>query len=115
MICSSTEINGYAFSLGLKSLQKSQNLSYTTFPELQSLPSLTSLIEQASLRAKHTTNSLKRYSLKIRPLAELVDMFHTRQASDPRDKVYALLGISSDDPGEASLQPDYTISWEELF
>jgi hypothetical protein len=37
-------------------------------------------------------------------------MFHTRQASDPRDKVYALLGMSSDDPGKADLQPDYEIS-----
>ena len=42
-------------------------------------------------------------------------MFHTRQASDPLDKVYALLGMSSDDPSKAGLQPNYTISWEELF
>jgi hypothetical protein len=42
-------------------------------------------------------------------------MFHTRQASDPRDKVYALLGMSSDDPIKASLRPDYKISWEKLF
>jgi hypothetical protein len=42
-------------------------------------------------------------------------MFHTRQASDLRDKVYALLGMSSDNPGKAGLQPDYKISWEKLF
>jgi hypothetical protein len=42
-------------------------------------------------------------------------MFHTREASDPCNKVYALLGISSDDPGEAGLRPDYEISWKELF
>jgi ankyrin repeat protein len=42
-------------------------------------------------------------------------MFHTRQASDPRDKVYALLGMSSDDPSKAGLQPDYKLSWEKLF
>jgi hypothetical protein len=82
---------------------------------LQSLPALTNLIERAGLRPKYTTNSLERYSLEIRSLAELVDMFHTRQASDPRDKVYALLGMSSDDPGKAGLQPDYKISWEGLF
>jgi hypothetical protein len=34
-------------------------------------------------------------------------MFHTRQASNPRDKVYVLLGMSSDDPYKAGLQPDY--------
>ena len=112
MMCGSTEIDGYAFCLGLKSLRKSQTLS---FPKLQSLPALTNLIERAGLRPKYTTNSLERYSLEIRSLAELVDMFHTRQAANPRDKVYALLGMSSDDPSKASLQPDYTIAWEELF
>jgi hypothetical protein len=106
-MCGSTEINGYAFCLGLKSLRKSQKLSYTAF---QGLPSLTDLIEQAGLRPKNTTNSLERYSLDIRSLAELVDMFYTREASDTRDIVYALLGISSDDPGKAGLQPNYTVS-----
>jgi hypothetical protein len=89
--------------------------TYTPFPELQSLPLLTNLIERTGLRPKYTTNSLERYSLEIRSLAELVDMFYTRQATNPRDKVYALLGISSDDPSKAGLQPDYTITWEELF
>jgi hypothetical protein len=42
-------------------------------------------------------------------------MFHTRQATDPRDKVYALLGMSLDDPSKATLHPDYTISWGKLF
>lgn len=42
-------------------------------------------------------------------------MFYTCQASDPLDKVYALLGMSSDNPNKAGLQPDYNISWEELF
>ena len=72
-------------------------------------------MEQAGLRPKYVTNSLERSSLEIRSLAELVDMFHSRQASDTRDKVYAILGMSSNDPGKASLQPDYDISWDELF
>jgi len=42
-------------------------------------------------------------------------MFHTRQASDPRDKVYALLGMTSDDPSKAGLHADYNITWEKLF
>jgi hypothetical protein len=42
-------------------------------------------------------------------------MFHTRKASDIRDKVYVLLGMSSDDPGEIGLRPDYEVSWKELF
>ena len=106
MMCGSTEIDGYTFCLGLKSLRKSQKLSYTAFPELQSLSSLTNLIERAGLRPKYTKNSLERFSLEIHSLAELVDMFDTRQASDPRDKVYALLSMSSDDPSKAGLQPN---------
>ena len=85
------------------------------FPELQSLSSITNLIEQAGLRPKHIPNSLERYSLEIGPLAELIDMFHTRQASESRDQVYALRGMSLDDPSKATLQPDYTISWGKLF
>jgi hypothetical protein len=42
-------------------------------------------------------------------------MFHTCEASNVRDKVYALLGISSDDPSKAGLRPDYEVSWKELF
>ena len=111
MMCGSTEIDGYAFCLGVKSLK----LSYAASLKLHSLPSVTYLIERAGLRSKYIANSPKRFSLEIRSLAELIDMFHTREASDIRDKVYALLGISSDDPSEAGLRPDYTASWRELF
>ncbi|KAL5316368.1 hypothetical protein ACEPPN_015413 [Leptodophora sp. 'Broadleaf-Isolate-01'] len=111
IMCGSIEIDGYTFCLGLKSLK----LSYTASPELQTVPSVTYLMEQASLRSKYTTNLPGRFSLNVRCLAELIDMFHTRKASDVRDKVYALLGMSSDDPGETDLRPDYEISWKELF
>ena len=111
IMCGSATIDGYAFCLGVKSLK----LSYTASPELQTLPSVIYLIERAGLRSKYTANLPERFSLEIRSLAELIDMFHTRQATDIRDKVYALLGMSSDDPEKAGLQPDYQISWEELF
>jgi hypothetical protein len=42
-------------------------------------------------------------------------MFHTRQATNPRDKIYALLDMSLDDSSKATLQPDYTISCGNLF
>ena len=108
------EIDGYAFCLGLKSLKLSYT-NYPDYPKLHTLPSVTYLIERASLRSKYITDSPKSFSLKIRPLAELIDMFHTRGASDNHDKVYALLGMSSDNPGEAGLQPDYGVSLKDLF
>ena len=111
MICGSIEIDGYAFCLGLKSLQ----LSYAASPELQSRDPLLYLIERAGLRSKHIPNSPERFSLDIRSLAELIDMFHTREASIDHDKVYALLGMSSDDPIKAGFRPDYKVSWKKLF
>ncbi|KAE9371771.1 hypothetical protein N431DRAFT_492075 [Stipitochalara longipes BDJ] len=111
MKCGTMEIEGYTFCLGVKSL----NLPYMASPALQTLPSVIYLIERAGLRSKYTANLPERSPLEIRSLAELLDMFHTRQATDPRDNVYALLGMSSDDPGKAGLQPNYQVPWEELF
>ncbi|KAM0147032.1 hypothetical protein ACHAQE_010459 [Botrytis cinerea] len=108
IMCGSTAIDGYIFCLGVKSLK----LSYTASPELKTA---IYLIEHAGFRPKFRTDLSKRFSLNIRSLAELIDMFHTRQATDNRDKVYALLGMSSDDLEKAGLQPDYNTSWEELF
>lgn len=42
-------------------------------------------------------------------------MFHTYKASKPLDKVYILLGMSSDDPSTAGLLPDYEVLWENPF
>ncbi|KAJ4345301.1 uncharacterized protein N0V89_011431 [Didymosphaeria variabile] len=53
--------------------------------------------------------------LKIEPLTELIDRFHAHDATDPRDKVYALWGLSSDSDLMMSLQPDYKKSWKELL
>jgi hypothetical protein len=51
-------------------------------------------------------------SLNILPLGELVEMFHSRDATDNRDKVYALMGMSSD-PTDFTV--DYGVPWSELF
>lgn len=42
-------------------------------------------------------------------------MYHTWEAADRCDKVYALLGMSSNYPGADSLFPDYAISWKALL
>ncbi|KAF7945879.1 uncharacterized protein EAE97_004917 [Botrytis byssoidea] len=111
IMCGSITIAGSAFCAGVKSLE----LSYTDSPELQTLPSVIEIIERAGLQPKFKANSQEIFSLKIRSLAELIDMFHIRQATDRRDKVYALLGMSSEDPEKAGLQPNYETSWEEVL
>jgi hypothetical protein len=48
-------------------------------------------------------------------IGELVDMYHTRKATERHDKIYALLSMTSDDPNPAGLSPDYTVPWKTLF
>ena len=111
-MCGSTAIDGYAFCLGLKSL----NLSYEAYPDLQSLiRSITYLIRGAIFQPRYATSQSDVISLGVCPLGELIDMYHTHEASERHDKVYALLGMSSDDLSTAGLRPDYEIPWEQLF
>jgi hypothetical protein len=49
------------------------------------------------------------------PLSELIDMYHTHEATLHSDKVYALLGMSSDDFCNTGLAPDYSVPWKDLF
>ncbi|EEU35470.1 uncharacterized protein NECHADRAFT_86213 [Fusarium vanettenii 77-13-4] len=110
--CGPIEIDGYAFCSGLSVL----NLSYEAHPSLQPLiRSVAYLIRGAAFRPRCATNRSGRFSLDICSLGELVDMYHTRKATEPRDKVYALLGMSSDDPSIAGLSVNYEISWGEVF
>lgn len=65
--------------------------------------------------------SMSRESLKgqahldIDLLVDLIDRFHIHDATDPRDKIYALWGLSSDSVSIEALKPDYEKSWEDLM
>jgi hypothetical protein len=41
-------------------------------------------------------------------------MYHTHKSTERHDKIFALLGMSSDDPFTSGLVPDYEIEWEKL-
>lgn len=47
------------------------------------------------------------------PLLQLLTASSGRSATDPRDKIYALLGISRGFGSD--IQPDYTVNVEELY
>ncbi|KAH6847216.1 heterokaryon incompatibility protein-domain-containing protein [Chaetomium sp. MPI-CAGE-AT-0009] len=111
--CGSTEIDGYAFSMALNS--KSLALLPEDSPGLQLVRSVTYLVRGAGLRPKRLPKSSGRFSLRIRALGELIDMYCAREAAQRHDKVFALLGMSSDDPIAAGLSPDYGIPWEILL
>ena len=110
--CGSTEVDGFAFCSGLNVL----NLFNELPADLRArILSVTYLIRGAIFRPKYATNQSDNFSLNIRPLGELIEMYHTREATDRLDKVYALLGMSSDNPTVAGLFADYNISWKQLF
>ena len=48
-------------------------------------------------------------------MGELIDMYHTREATERHDKVYALFGMSSDNPSAAGLSLNYKVPWEKLL
>ncbi|KXX73823.1 Heterokaryon incompatibility protein 6, OR allele, partial [Madurella mycetomatis] len=88
VVCGHTEVDGYAFCAGLNSLK----MIYKGRADLAGLiRSTTYLIRRIVFRPKYHIGQPGAFSLRIRSLGELVDMYHTREASDPRDKVYALL------------------------
>ncbi|KAK3347572.1 heterokaryon incompatibility protein-domain-containing protein, partial [Neurospora tetraspora] len=110
--CGSAEIDGFAFCSGLNVL----NLFNELPADLRArILSVTYLIRGAIFRPKYATSQLDNFSLNIRPLGNLIEMYHTREATDRRDKVYALLGMSSDNPTAAGLFADYKIQWAQLF
>jgi hypothetical protein len=75
--CGPIEIDGHAFCAGVDA----SKLSYNTRPDLQALiPQIVYLIRGAVFRPRHESTSSGGLSLGIRPLGELVDMYHTRKA-----------------------------------
>lgn len=111
-MCGPTEIDGYAFCLGVDSLKG----FYEARADLRSLIlSVTYLIRGAIFRPNYFICGSSRVSQDICPLGELIDMYHTHEATKRHDKVYALLGMSSDDLSKADLLPNYQVPWEKLL
>jgi hypothetical protein len=109
-MCGPSEIDGYAFCMGVDSLNK--------FFKAHADANLRSLIRSVCYLIRGAIfrpNGLGGGSQDICPLGELVDMYHTHEATLRSDKVYALLGMSSDDLSNANLSPDYKVPWKELF
>jgi hypothetical protein len=114
-MCGPTEIDGYAFCLGIDSLEE-----FCEVPaDLQSLiRSVTYLIRGAIFRPNPVISKTIEFPKAICTLGELVDMYHNRKATLLHDKVYALLGMSgmsSDDIRKANLLPNYGDNWEQLL
>ena len=72
--------------------------------------SVTYVMRGAIFRPKYPTSSSGGVCL-----GELIDMYHTREATERHDKVYALFGMSSDNLSAAGLLPNYEVPWKKLL
>lgn len=118
VLCGSVAIDGLALCALI------DRLGYVESPEIwAALQSGVNLMKDAfqrngsgrvgNLPGLATTTS--QFGLAISPLAGLLDMYLTRQATDVRDKVYALFGMCSDDLSSSGLAPDYSLPLGKFF
>lgn len=120
--CGHAELDGYAFSLGVETLEPlydgDQNLhisvSSACYLIKNSIYRPRQHIGQKALSVSEASGP-PRYSLNTRPLRELFDIFRARKATNHLDTVYALLGMCSDDPSKVGLSPDYDAQWPDVF
>ncbi|KAJ4360840.1 uncharacterized protein N0V89_001407 [Didymosphaeria variabile] len=111
VLCGSEELTGTCFFWALSGL-----LEWCEDARLRGVvSSILYLIGNASALRLNKPDGLEPFRLGICPLSQLLDMFRFREATDRRDKVYALLGIMSSDPATSDIMPDYGIEWAELF
>ena len=111
-MCGAAQIDGHTFCLGLKQLNL-PNEEFAGSPGL--IRSVAFLISQAIFRPKSAAWWSGRTSLETNTLAELIDMYHTHEATERHDKIFALLGMSSNDLTAAGLSPDYSVPWAKVF
>jgi ankyrin repeat protein len=77
---------------------------------------VTFLIQGAIFRPRCISmGNQERLSLQISSLGELIDMYHRHEATESIDKIYALLGMCSDDLSATGLAPDYDLSMGETM
>lgn len=108
MTCGSSEINGHAFCSGL-SLMKG---FYENYPEtVRLIQPVLYLLQDAIFRSRNGLIS----TATLRPLCELIDTYFSHGSTERYDKIYALLGLTSDDVIAAGIVPDYEITWASLL
>ncbi|GAB1195906.1 hypothetical protein APSETT444_005171 [Aspergillus pseudonomiae] len=98
VLCGSAEISGHAFGFALRG-DKNPAVRATSHN-----------IGEALFRRQDGTDLRKDLSL-----GELIDAYHTHDATLRHDKIYALLGMSSDGSSAKDLLPNYELPWEALF
>ncbi|PWY86557.1 HET-domain-containing protein [Aspergillus sclerotioniger CBS 115572] len=105
IVSGAAKLSGYAFVLGLQRM----DLPYKNHPGLEGL--VTSVFDLIKGSIFRSASQAHPGNLSI---DELIDRYHTHEATWNHDKVYALLGLSSD-PDTPALKPNYELSWDRVF
>ena len=129
MVSQSIETDGHGFCVGLEAAldvgdsegrkiegtEDAEEPLLTDRIQVNTIRSTVYLIKDASLRPKRAIHREDRFSLNVCTLRELLDLYRDRKASDRRDKLFAVIGMSSDVAIPTTLLPDYKTAWPELF
>jgi hypothetical protein len=111
-MCGSQKVDGFAFCTGIQPVID----SFKYQSDLQSLiRSVVYLIKDAVFRPESSVSRSGRSTLNISPLSVLVDMYHAHDATKCHDKVFALLGMSTDDLSKSNLSPNHGVTWGDLL
>ncbi|RDK38510.1 HET-domain-containing protein [Aspergillus phoenicis ATCC 13157] len=100
IMCGSVQINGQVFCEGLENMKPSPALMAGISP-------VSFLIRGAPFRSHDEHHSTATLSI-----GELVSMYRNHKATVQHDKIYALLGLSTN---SAALIPNYQLAWHEVF
>ncbi|KAJ5651559.1 uncharacterized protein N7484_005282 [Penicillium longicatenatum] len=112
--CGFVELDGYTFNAGLKALGN----QYPGLMVLQRLVAPVIYIVGRAIFRPRTMQSASApgsFSLNMRPLSEMIEMYNRHEATVRHDKIFALLGMSSDNPISAGLIPNYALRWTEVL
>ncbi|KAF1975784.1 HET-domain-containing protein, partial [Bimuria novae-zelandiae CBS 107.79] len=105
-VCGEAELQTATFLSGLEALP-----DFDDWKLRNRIRAFILLIQRSAYR-----ESLKSQAhLNIDTLINLIDRFHSNDATDPRDKIYALWGLCSDSTMMATMQPDYGKTWQNLL
>lgn len=113
MVTRSAELDGHVFYLGLEAaLDCREPFSDKARAAARST---SYLIKDSIFKSKRAGQRLGMFSLELAPLADLLNIYRHREATDPRDKLFALLGMASDIHIPAELLPDYSVPWQSVY
>jgi hypothetical protein len=118
VLCGDAELTGAIFTIGLQMALTMLNLKrerpQPIAPVLRLMDKSNASFQVLRKLADLDLSSAVP-SFDILPLGQLLEMFQNYEATDRRDRVYALLGLSSDNHISPGMRPDYQRSWSSLF